>query len=347
MKKIKAKRNFFSKFLFGARIFLIILLLLLGASFTYEKIMQSKAQEQYPPPGKLVDVGGYDLHILQQGTGSPTIIFETGSGAPSTYWKNIVSELPSNVTVITYDRAGYNWSDKHVTKRTGENIVKELHTALDKLDLKEPYIFVGHSIGGLYTRLYAKMYPSEVAGMMLLDARSENFGEKSDQILVDAGVDPATFGTTPVGLIKALRTTGLLRVFKEPIFGNYYESKEEVNEAINLMFTTKFLNAMKEENELLYLVEENLKDQHLGNIPLTVVAKGVPSDLTTMGLSKEASTLYEDIWMEEQQSLAGLSSNSKFLIADKSGHDIAIDEPELVLKELEDLIERVENNNTN
>lgn len=342
--KKENRRTFFKRAIKVLTILMVFLILLITCTSIYEFIASSSAKEDYPPPGKLINVGKYNLHLHKQGQGAPTIIFESGSGAPSSYWKEIAEKLSPNATVITYDRAGYSWSDEHVTERTGENIVEELHTALEKADMEKPYILVGHSIGGLYTRLFAQNYSSDVAGMVLLDARSENFSKRSDYLLEEAGLNPESFGTTPVNLVKALKTTGLLRIFKKPILGTYFNNEEELDQAVNLMFTTKMQNAIQEENEKLYLVEEQVQNQELDNIPLTVIAKGIRSDLTGMGLSKAASEKYEDIWREEQEKLASLSSNSKFLVAMKSGHDIAINEPQLVVNEINEMIARVKNN---
>ncbi|MFJ8246919.1 alpha/beta hydrolase [Peribacillus asahii] len=319
----------------------LIVTILIGA-YTYELIAAKREAKNYPPLGQLVDAGGYNLHILQQGSGSPTILFEGGSGAPSTYWKEITSSLPPNVNVVTYDRAGYNWSDKHVTKRTGENIVTELHTALQNSDINGPYILVGHSIGGMYTRLFAEKYEAEVVGMLLLDARSEHFSDRTNKILENAGVDPQQFGSPSTNLLKFLKASGLLRIFKEPLLGDYYETERELNEAINVTLTSKYYEAIQDETLEEQGLEQALKKTSMGNIPLTVISKGKDADLTVFGLSKEEGKLFEEIWYDEQKKLSNLSTDSKFLIAKNSGHEIAKDEPELVVHEIKELIKRVD-----
>lgn len=131
-------------------VFLIIscLLLFVISGFVYEWIASKKDKSQYPPPGELVDAGGYRLHIRKLGNGSPTILLESGSGESSLSWRDIPEKLSSFATVVSYDRAGYAWSEEANTPRTGENIVRELHTALKNADIRPPYILVGHSLGG-------------------------------------------------------------------------------------------------------------------------------------------------------------------------------------------------------
>jgi pimeloyl-ACP methyl ester carboxylesterase len=125
------------------------------------------------PPGQLVDVGGYKLHFKIQGQGDQTIIIEAGGGAWSLHWSQFQKNLAKHAKVITYDRAGYGWSDASPYARTVEQVAEELHIALSKLDLKAPYIFAGHSYGGVVIKAYEKLYPQEVSGLIFYDGAYE------------------------------------------------------------------------------------------------------------------------------------------------------------------------------
>ncbi len=124
----------------------------------------------YPPPGELVDVGGYTLHINCVGEGSPTVILESGSGANSTAWANIQPEVADTTRVCAYDRAGSGWSEPGSGPGDPQQIAEELHTLLGNAEIDGPYVLVGHSFGGLYVSMYADLYPEEVAGMVLVDS---------------------------------------------------------------------------------------------------------------------------------------------------------------------------------
>src|SRR5437868_14963164 len=115
----------------------------------------------YPPPGKLVDVGGYRLHINCTGTGSPTVILDAGLGGTSLDWSKIQPAVARFTRVCSYDRAGYGWSESGPGPRTSPQIVKELHLLLVHAQVNGPYLLVGHSVGGLNMRLYAYRYPGE------------------------------------------------------------------------------------------------------------------------------------------------------------------------------------------
>ena len=116
-----------------------------------------------------MDVGGYELHIYCEGTGTPTVILEAGQGGLSLTGRGFSQKLP-NPRDRAYDRAGVAWSEPGPLPRDARQIAAELHTLLDKAAIPGPYLLVGHSYGGLYVRVFAATYPEAVQGMVLLDA---------------------------------------------------------------------------------------------------------------------------------------------------------------------------------
>src|SRR2546428_1463462 len=123
-----------------------------------------------PPPGKLVDIGGYRLHINCTGKGSPTVVLEAGAGDFSFDWSLVQAEVARFTRVCSYDRAGSASSDPGPIPRTMHQEVFELHTLLRRAGVEGPYVLVGHSYGGLLMRLYARQYPREGAGVGLVDS---------------------------------------------------------------------------------------------------------------------------------------------------------------------------------
>jgi len=150
---------------------LIVVLVASGAS--YEAIMAAGDASRYPARGQRVDVGGYRLHISCIGDGSPTVVLDAGQGGFSLDWSLIQPELATTTRVCAYDRAGYGWSDPSPQPRTPRQIAEELHTLLGNAGIEGPYVLVGHSAGGKHVRLYATRHPQDVAGMVLVDARTE------------------------------------------------------------------------------------------------------------------------------------------------------------------------------
>lgn len=134
-------------------------------------------QPPFPPPGKLINVGGWRLHLNCTGeshASQPTVILEAGSGDFSVEWSLVQPGVAKFARVCSYDRAGDGWSEIGPHPRTMRQIVYELHTLLDKAGVKPPLVLVGHSYGGWLVRLYATTYATEVAGMVLVEAGADN-----------------------------------------------------------------------------------------------------------------------------------------------------------------------------
>ena len=127
--------------------------------------------KRYPPPGRLVDLGGYRLHLNIQGDGpGPAVVLEAGMGSFSSNWYWVQQELASTMRVVASDRAGLGWSDRGSLPRDAVTIAQELHTALVVAGIDGPYVLAGHSFGGLPVRAFAGLFPDETVGLVLVDA---------------------------------------------------------------------------------------------------------------------------------------------------------------------------------
>lgn len=110
------------------------------------------------------------LEYIVSGTGSPVIVLVNGSGGPIEGWYKVYAQLKELGTVFAYNRFGIGGSSKPQEPQTGDVVVKTLRELLARTDLKPPYFLVGHSLGGLFVNLYARSFPGEVSGVVLLDA---------------------------------------------------------------------------------------------------------------------------------------------------------------------------------
>lgn len=124
--------------------------------------------------GKLVDIGGYRLHIDCKGKGEPPVMMDAGLAHGAYTWDLVMPEVARFTRVCSYDRAGVGDSDRGKRPRTSQQIVAELAALLKKVKLKPPYILVGHSFGGMNVRLYASQHPDQVAGLVLVDSSHED-----------------------------------------------------------------------------------------------------------------------------------------------------------------------------
>src|SRR5919199_1158755 len=134
------------------------------AGAVYESMAEAADVRAYPPPGQLVDVGGYRLHINCTGEGSPTVVVESGWGDMSAIWGWVQPEVAKTTRVCTYDRAGMGWSEASPEPRVAREYAKELHTLLANAQEPGPYVLVGHSMGGFTVLVYAQDYPARSRG---------------------------------------------------------------------------------------------------------------------------------------------------------------------------------------
>jgi pimeloyl-ACP methyl ester carboxylesterase len=157
----------------------VALLLLATVGAIYQAVATERAERAYPPPGEMVEVGGHSLHINCLGKGSPSVVLDAGTGEMSADWVLVQREVSGITRVCSYDRAGMGWSETGPEPRDAERLSGELHALLEGAGIEGPYVLVGHSFGGLYTQTYASRYPEEVAGVALIESSSpEQFGHQ-------------------------------------------------------------------------------------------------------------------------------------------------------------------------
>lgn len=316
----------------------LFLIILIGSGFVYEMIASKLGEQAFPMQGKLIqiDSGNYQLHLQRTGesrNGVPTIIMEAGSGETSLSWGDIPAQLAPFATVVTYDRAGYAWSTKARTERTGENIVRELHEALDKEGIKGPYILVGHSLGGMYARLFAQTYREEVTGLVLIDARTEDYMRETASIYAQETNQerPSAF------LLGLMKSSGVLRLFQDSLLEGLV-AKEKRSQFINVIAKPSYFDAVEEEVKLLGSTEDAIRGQKLGDIPVKVIPRGIPHPFSNAGISEQGAKKLEEIWQAGQRRMLDISTNSKLIVATKSGHMVINDEPQLVVDVTKDVL---------
>ena len=312
-------------------VLLIVLLALTG--FLYQTIASAVDASRYPPPGKLIDVGGYRLYLYCTGTGhpgSPTVILEAGGDGSSLGGSTVQPGVASFTRVCSYDRAGYGWSDNGPLPRTAGRIVTELHTLLARAAVPGPYVLVGASYGGLIARLYAYSYPQQVAGLVLVDSISEEMVRYPSELANEASV------VNLVSICQALAPFGIVR-----LLGYLYNYGAELPPTVQPvaqahLFQTRECYTAHDElaawNESFAQVRAA---QHpLGHLPLVVLTRGVEGTYFKGNAGKPVSAA----WLIMQKDLASLSTNSQQIIATRSGHVIEIDQPDLVIAAIKQVL---------
>lgn len=145
-------------------------ILVLSASF----VGCGRPTAKSPPPQSVVDVGGgLSLHIRCVGKGKPLVVFDAGLGNDGTVWSDIQPTIAERTEACVYDRAGTGASSAPRRPHSNRQMARELRELLLRTGHSGPYVLVGHSMGGINVRLLASEHPDEVAGMVLVDAVSD------------------------------------------------------------------------------------------------------------------------------------------------------------------------------
>jgi pimeloyl-ACP methyl ester carboxylesterase len=159
-------------------VLLTLLVLALVGGFTYEQVGRARDASQLPPRvGQAVDIGGRTLNLYCSGQGSPTVILETGGNSPGYSLLLQQSKMAAITRACWYDRAGAGWSDPPSLPRTSASIASDLHEMLKSAGVLPPYVMVGGSVGGEYVRIYTARYPTDVAGLVLVDSATPDMRE--------------------------------------------------------------------------------------------------------------------------------------------------------------------------
>jgi pimeloyl-ACP methyl ester carboxylesterase len=293
----------------GGFMVVVLGLMLIGA--VYESRAEAADLRAYPPPGQLVDVGGYRLHINCTGTGSPTVVIDAGLGDWSASWSSWVQpEVAKTTRVCTYDRAGAGYSEDGPLPRTAEQFAKELHTLLQHAAIPGPYVLVGHSMGGLPVRVFVHTYPTDVAGVVLIESMNPRQAKPS---ATDTPPPTAT-RSSGFAILTLPARVGLVRLFAGPL-GLTSGLSPEVQQAYTAFSVTprSFQTMLDEGTGMPESFIQAGAVKTFGDVPLIVLSRGLDPD--------------QD-WQAMQTELLQLSSHSQQLIADKSGHNIQLDQPD-------------------
>ena len=300
-------------------------------AFTLGATLPAAAQVP-PPPGKMVDVGGYKLHVNCTGEGSPTVILEAGASSFSIDWALVQPTVSRTNRVCSYDRAGYGWSELGPYDFRGADAVMSLRAALSALGEKPPFVLVGQSMGGRFVRLFARAHPADVVGMVLVDAEHEDglfmlAGGKPVAIssLSDAEFDaayqppsgpppsmpPAALQAAHLKLPADLQRTRLL------LEARWLES-------IRTAKTDAIVATMRSEHAALASLRRlSAAEAHpLKDLPLIVL---------TRGLDQNARRL------KMQEDLVRLSSNGRQIVVADSDHEIHLFRPDVVIQAIQDV----------
>jgi len=299
---------------------MISLGVVVAAAVIFQFSMTRWESHRYPPPGKLVDIGGVRLHINCTGTGSPAVILEAGPNDSSVIWQLVQPEVSKFTRICSYDRAGFGWSDAPNESRSSSNIADELDRLLTRAAVPAPYVLVGHDFGTLDLRVFAARHRQEVLGMMFVDSVHPDmhhrppFNVAAQSNLVQLFYRTIPW-TVPLGVPRIL---GWCR--NNFTFPNQPKEWDRfVPEA-----TAQYCRLQSWRAEQAQVTDEDgslaATTGPFGDIPLIVLSHD-PEVNDFGGFFSPADLIKaERAWMEMQGELRGLSSRSKWIVAKGSPH---------------------------
>lgn len=321
---------------------LALILLVAAALLVNQRLGVARLREVHSPPGKLVQVGGGNLHIHCTGSGAPTVVIDAGNANGSINWIPIQAELEEHARVCTFDRAGYFWSDPGPPPRDAETAVRELRQLLERAGESSPYLLVGHSLGGFHMQLYAARHPDEIAGIILVDSPAVADFRQEDSRLADSA--QVNF----YRLMEFLAASGILRA-AGPLGGEHLipESAAGLPEDLQqtyleMILDPTFYRTARLEIEAIPASADQLSaaldgSTPLDELPLIVLTAGQMNVGTPISPTLSPVSIGR---IQRQRELSGLSSSGQHRMLDHSGHLIQIDAPEAVIDAVLELLAR-------
>lgn len=329
MKKVK------KTVIVSVSVLLLLCSMLIAIGALYEQYTLRNIFQDYPPPGERFDVGGRFLHANVQGDKSdetPTVVIEAGTGSWSEDWQIVQQQLSKDVQVVTYDRAGYGWSDPSSEPLSSEQLTSDLHALLEEVGVDTPIILVAHSSGGIYSRMYIEHYPKDVMGLILVDARHEGFSEQYSEYT------EAMLAAETQEWNSFLARIGAIRLMNDIFAPDHLPEQFDTDVYMNVLWDRHFFDIITDEVGNMRRFERELSPLPEG-IPITVITPDTHyMNAVELGFSKDDELLLQQGWYDHQQAFAA----DRHVIAENSSHNVMFDRPELIVEETLRMIKTIQ-----
>jgi len=324
----------------------ILFCFLIGAFF--EKSAKEQALVDFPPIGKIIDIGGRNVHLDCRGEGSPIVVFEAGldtSGSLS--WSLVHDEIAKSTRTCAYDRAGMMWSDiRSITEeQSGKAVAEDLNTTLSFAGEKPPYVLVGHSFGGPYITIFTKYFGSSVAGLVFVDT------SHPDQVEIFKEFEEPLVNRFSYVLMDFFEPmwayVGLTRYFARLNDDRHINQPLKDEQATDAYSPSSGLALTQESAAYEETLNEAGSFRDFGNRPLFVLGAianydQMPDDeLIEYGLNRKQLSALKDKDLFTHQDQASWSTNSELKMLYNADHYIQFERPEIVINSVLSVVEKI------
>lgn len=317
------------------RILFVLVAGTLMSGIVYEQAARYIARSNFPPPGEFLEVDRQRFHYLKKGEGSQSVIFASGNTLNHTEWTDIQAEIAKSATTLSYDRAGLLYSDRGKRPQTAAAISEELKKIIEKADLPKPYILVAHSLSACSLRPLIKDLEKDIAGVIFVDGSHPEQYTKVPEQIADVLKNDAPSGEWE----QFLNGFGFLRtMMRDHVHFEHLAVHHPRNEA----YRANYFHSMPEIYEEMEAVDQILAETKnitsFGSIPLTVITGSSEKRIHEFSTPEKGRLAY-DYWMALQKDLLSLSSNSQQIMATKSSHMIHHEEPRVIIKAIQEMLQ--------
>jgi len=320
-----------------------------GSPYAAENSAPLITDPVYTRAQRLVEIEpGRRMNIHCSGSGSPTVVFESGLTDATSAWALVQPAIAARTRTCSYDRAGVGFSDAGNRPGSSGHIVEDLRRLLAQAGISPPYLLVGHSYGGMNARLFAHRHPADVAGLVLVDSSHEEQFEGFRK-LDPGGLSPEEWRKTREPRLRQLRECAAAAAAGfapgSPLTATCsFPRDPHLGDAINDVYQELFMRPgfqaaqLGEEESVFAASADELRTARapLGDRPLIVLTRAPfqPGP----GETREQRDAKNQLWMSLHQDLVTLSSRGSHRVVAGAGHYIQIDRPAAVIQAILDVL---------